>query len=571
MSQTFHCPNCGGPLDVTNDNASTIRCPYCRSSVIVPEELRSGTSTNRALSAQQAFDELPELVSGIAEIVRLVGEGKKIDAIKKFREHFAASLKDAKEAVEQIERGQVVTISDMQVVHNHTPTLPEDHAELESELNDLLSKQQKIEAIKRLREVYPVSLKDAKEAIDQMERVGRLQEPDSYSGAMGTLDQALQLAQIAQLAQAGERDEAVRRYRVAFDSSLQEAEKVVNQFASNQKGDPSWVVTSVRQNLHRSAPTITPKQVAAIGGGASCGIIGLTAFILLSVIIPVIIGLASSGGPLETLRLRFNPFEPAQLVASFGTEGIGPGSFSDPRSIAAAKDGTFYVAEYSDGRVQHLAADGSSLAFWNIGKDKYTDNIFLTDDNTLNMVYRGKLWRFDTNTGKDLGGLESIDSYYVNSAAATPDGGIVLYTNDETLVRLNTDLQIVWSIPEVVSRATDASIGSCKLAVDGLGNIYLLSSSESAVFKLSPEGRYITRWGSSGDEPGQFRAVDAITVDSQGRVYVSDIYGIKIFESDGRYVDMIDVMGVAFGMTFDAQGRLVIVSNTPKIYIYKIN
>lgn len=571
MSQTFHCPNCGGPLDFTNGNASTIRCPYCRSSVIVPEELRSTASFNHALSAQEAFDELPELVSGIAEIVRLVGEGRKIEAIKQFREHFTGSLKDAKEAVEQIERGQVVTISDLQVIDQRVPTIPVDRAELESELNGLLSRQQKIQAIKRLREVYPVSLKDAKEAIDQMERDGHLREIHPPAGSMGTIDQALQLAQIAQLAQAGERDEAIRRYREAFDSSLQEAEKVVNQFASGQNSEPTWVVTTVRQDLRRNIPKITPKQVAAIGGGASCGIIGITAFILLSVIIPVFFALASSGGPLEALRLRLNPFEPAQLVASFGSEGIGPGAFTDPRSIAAAKDGTFFVAEYSDGRVQHLAADGSSLALWNIGKEKYVDNIFLTNDNILNMVYRGKLWHYQADTGKELAPLESIESYYINSAAATPDGGILLFTNDETLVHLNADFQIVWSIPEVVSRATDASIGSCKLAVDGLGNIYLLSSSESAVFKLSPEGRYITRWGSSGDEPGQFRAVDAIAVDSKGRVYVSDIYGIKIYENDGRYVDIIDVIGVAFGMTFDAQGRLVIVSNSPKVYIYELN
>ncbi len=41
MPQTFECPKCGGPLDIPSRNETTIRCPYCHSSVVVPEELRT--------------------------------------------------------------------------------------------------------------------------------------------------------------------------------------------------------------------------------------------------------------------------------------------------------------------------------------------------------------------------------------------------------------------------------------------------------------------------------------------------------------------------------------------------
>jgi len=210
------------------------------------------------------------------------------------------------------------------------------------------------------------------------------------------------------------------------------------------------------------------------------------------------------------------------------------------------------------------------LNLWNIGKAQYVSDLFFTEDGVLNMVYRGKLWRYAAESGKELGALEIIDSFYVDSAAAAPDGGMVVFGSDETLLRLNADLQIIWVIPEVVSSVTDASIGSGELTVDGLGNIYILSASESSVFKFSPEGRYLTRWGSAGDQPGQLRAVNAIAVDGNGRIYISDIYGIKIFESDGRYLDTIDVIGVAFGLAFNPQNQLVAVSNTPKVYVYKL-
>ncbi len=34
-AQEFNCPNCGAPLDYEGRDASTIRCPYCDTVVVV--------------------------------------------------------------------------------------------------------------------------------------------------------------------------------------------------------------------------------------------------------------------------------------------------------------------------------------------------------------------------------------------------------------------------------------------------------------------------------------------------------------------------------------------------------
>jgi len=39
MIDDLNCSNCGAPLDYSGSE-TTIRCPYCGSSVVVPEELR---------------------------------------------------------------------------------------------------------------------------------------------------------------------------------------------------------------------------------------------------------------------------------------------------------------------------------------------------------------------------------------------------------------------------------------------------------------------------------------------------------------------------------------------------
>jgi len=106
--------------------------------------------------------------------------------------------------------------------------------------------------------------------------------------------------------------------------------------------------------------------------------------------------------------------------------------------------------------------------------------------------------------------------------------------------------------------------------VDGVGNIYVLSDGSGTVFKYSPGGKLLARFSSSGDEPGQFRAPLDIAVDGQGRIYVSDFKGIQVFASDGRYLDQFDVPGVAFGMEFNDQGELWVVSNKPAVMKYQI-
>lgn len=92
MTQSFECPNCQATLDFNpQSNPVTVRCSFCNSTVIVPETLRPRSGPRN----QQ---------SSLAEIVELVQNGRKIDAIKLFCETFGVGLKDAKDVVDAIER-----------------------------------------------------------------------------------------------------------------------------------------------------------------------------------------------------------------------------------------------------------------------------------------------------------------------------------------------------------------------------------------------------------------------------------------------------------------------------------
>jgi len=100
-----------------------------------------------------------------------------------------------------------------------------------------------------------------------------------------------------------------------------------------------------------------------------------------------------------------------------------------------------------------------------------------------------------------------------------------------------------------------------RVAVDGLDQIYALGSFNEVVFKFTADGRFVNRFGSRGNEPGQFTSPSAIAIDQQGNVYIADMLKILIFDSDGRFIDQFEAPGGApSGLAFDQQNNLYVVA-----------
>jgi len=59
------------------------------------------------------------------------------------------------------------------------------------------------------------------------------------------------------------------------------------------------------------------------------------------------------------------------------------------------------------------------------------------------------------------------------------------------------------------------------------------------VMKFSPEGEFLFQWGTPGDGPGQFDLPHAVSLDSQGRVYVCDRSNarVQVFDAQGRFLE----------------------------------
>jgi sugar lactone lactonase YvrE len=276
---------------------------------------------------------------------------------------------------------------------------------------------------------------------------------------------------------------------------------------------------------------------------------------------------ASSNGNTASPSSRTSSKRDERVLLKFGSEGIGPGMFKDARSIAVDASGNIYVAEYLGGRVQEFDSTGKFITQWTVDQNAPLRGFAVDRKGIVYIAQKGRILRYEGATGKQLNEVVYPEGNGFDDITATADGGLVCgwQRNRDDLVRFNSSGEVVNTIKAAISSASGKSELNMRVATDGLGNIYALGTFNDAVFKFGPDGKFINRFGGSGNEPGQLRAASAIAVDGRGRIYVSDIKGIQVFDSDGRYLNFLKIEGHAFGMVFNDKNELFVAARTQVI------
>ena len=266
---------------------------------------------------------------------------------------------------------------------------------------------------------------------------------------------------------------------------------------------------------------------------------------------------------------------------TFGSEGIGPGRFTHANSIAVDGTGHIYVGEYDNGRIQVFDAEGKFITQWMADTKMPLRGMAAGRQGIVYIAQRGIISRYEGATGKMTGQLDYPEGRGFDDVAATADGGLIAAwepygsgisysTGGDNIVRFDANGRTVRTIRNAVSSQTEGADLELRIAVDGLGNIFALSTFSSAVFRFTPEGKFVNRFGGTGNQPGQFTAPGAIAVDGKGRVYVSDIKGIQVFDANGTYLDLIKPDGGASGMVFNDQNEMLVVAGS-KVSKFAIN
>jgi len=402
------------------------------------------------------------------------------------------------------------------------------------------------------------------------------------------VQKARRLKQVKDLAISGQSMKAAELYREITGSSQADADAAVQDL---QQGRPvmlsglsgsglsgAEVVARVQQSFSQPAPQYTPAKIETSTGGARTAgaVIGCFAgFLALSALAAFIF---LSAGGLSTFNnltgISLPSFTFATQELAFGGKGSGPGLFTDVRAITVnPSSGAIFAADYEGGRVQSFDPTGKFIKQWNAGdgtnNSPIVQSMAMDRNGNIFLVSSVKVYQYDAN-GTLLRTLDLPESAFANSVAVGADGKIIVGCDNDLIVVLTSDGTVDTVIKKPFSGNGGTDELDVRVAVDGTGNIYALGSFNNAVFKFSPQGKFINRFGGEGDNPGEFTAPDAITVDGLGRVYVSDFKGIQVFDSNGRYLDVWDPGGAIFGLAVDDQGKIYATSNRQTIFRFAV-
>jgi serine/threonine protein kinase/DNA-binding beta-propeller fold protein YncE len=255
---------------------------------------------------------------------------------------------------------------------------------------------------------------------------------------------------------------------------------------------------------------------------------------------------------------------PKPTLLVIGGEGTGAGLFSDVRSVGLDRTGRIYAGEYEGSRVQVFEASGKFLTQWFADREFPLSGLAVRSDGAVYTVQHGEVVLRDGMTGNPISKISYADGDSFDDVALLPDGSLLTawYRNRDDLVVFNPKGEVIWTIPEAVSQQIGAPELKVRVATDGQGNLWALGVFSTAVFHYDAEGHFVNRFGSPGDQPGQFSSPWSIAVDGKGRVYVGDISGVQVFANDGRLLGRIDVEGPAYGLFVDPGGWLWVANGT---------
>mgnify|MGYP001825757947 CR=1 FL=1 len=211
-------------------------------------------------------------------------------------------------------------------------------------------------------------------------------------------------------------------------------------------------------------------------------------------------------------------------VGEWGSYGSSTGMFIFPAGIAVASDGSVLVSDSGNHRVQRFSADGTFLGQWGSegtepGQFVQLEGIAAGPDSLIAVCDSGtSSFSIYTVTGNFIGRFPSV---LARGAAFDAASGI--YTagcRSGGVTKTDRSGQFVATLgPDLC--VTD-------LALDSMGNIYLLDYDLDILDILDPAGNVISSIGSSGDGPGEFDRPGGVAVSPEGWVYIADTANNRI-------------------------------------------
>ncbi len=298
----------------------------------------------------------------------------------------------------------------------------------------------------------------------------------------------------------------------------------------------------------------------------------------------------------------------------YGELGISPssdnGKFNAPRDMAQDSHGNIYVADGANNRIQKFTSGGVFIEAWGANSGDGTngtgngefdfpesiiidssDNVYVGDANNYRVQKLDSdgnfIAKWGANGGDGSSGSGDGEFNGIRGIAIAPDGNLlVVDEGNYRIQKLNSTTGAFISKFGTSGNADGEFSAPAGVATDFSGNIYVADMYNNRIQKFSSNGTFVSKWGanggdsSSGSGDGEFSAVSAVDVDSQGNVYALDYDNARVqkFDANGNFLAKWGSPGTGDGqfnhpegLQVSANGNTVMVadSDNERIQIFK--
>jgi len=248
-------------------------------------------------------------------------------------------------------------------------------------------------------------------------------------------------------------------------------------------------------------------------------------------------------GPLQlTQNITLNPWQDKKTeltaVQTWGSGGQAEGQFKNPRNLAVAPDGTIYVADSGNHRIQAFDTDGTFLFQW--GSEGSGPNQF-NEPWGIGVGQDGRVYVTDTWNHRVQ--IFSADGEFLNQFGnfVNAQGDVNLQPGD------------FW--------------GPRGVAIDPDGNVLISDTGNKRISKFTPDGDFINQFGGGGVVAGRFEEPVGLAADNDGNIYVADTWNERMQKFDSAYNNVTDWKVVGWGSESIFNKPFVAVDDQNRVFV----
>ncbi len=225
-----------------------------------------------------------------------------------------------------------------------------------------------------------------------------------------------------------------------------------------------------------------------------------------------------------------------------------PSTFNEPWGVAVGPDGSVYVTDTWNHRVQKFTSDGQFVKTWGtFGQGTQTDTFY--GPRGIAVDAQGRVYVVDTGNKRivvfdangtyvtQFGSQGLQPGQFDEPVGITVDSNGVVYVADTWNQRIQTFQPSAdgstftplkqWDVAAWYGQSLD---NKPFIAVDNKGHVFITDPDGYRVIEYTTDGTLIQTWGDFGNTPTTFGIAAGVAVDKDGKIWVTDAGNNRIMK-----------------------------------------